>query len=87
MDLLINAANILYLLSYFVQDMLRLRPHDDDELVLTGSRSSWLPALGPGRVEVRARIPEIFSVDVRTSGVGRASSAAFHSSGGVIGVP
>jgi len=41
---------------------------DDDELHLTGSRSSWLPGLGPGRVEVRARIPKIFSVDLHTSG-------------------
>ena len=42
--------------------------HDDDELHLTGSRSSWLPALGPGRVKVRARIPQLFSVDLHTSG-------------------
>jgi len=41
---------------------------DDDELHLTGSRSSWLPALGPGRVTVRARIPQLFSVDLHTSG-------------------
>ena len=42
--------------------------YDDDELRLIGSRSSWLPGLGPGRVEVRARIPELFSVDLHTSG-------------------
>ena len=41
---------------------------DDDELHLTGSRSSWLPAFGPGRVKVRARIPALFSVDLHTSG-------------------
>jgi len=42
--------------------------HDDDEVRLTGSSSSWLPGLRPGRVEVRARIPMLFSVDLRTSG-------------------
>jgi hypothetical protein len=42
--------------------------HDGDELHLIGSRSSWLPALGPGRIKVRARIPELFSVDLHTSG-------------------
>jgi len=42
--------------------------HDGDELHLTGSRSSWLPALGAGRVEVRARIPELFSIELHTSG-------------------
>jgi hypothetical protein len=41
---------------------------DDDEVRLIGSRSSWLPGLGRGRVEVRARIPELFSVDLHTSG-------------------
>jgi len=41
---------------------------DDDEVRLIGSRSSWLPGLGPGRVEVTARIPELFSVDLHTSG-------------------
>lgn len=41
---------------------------DDDEVRLTGSRSSWLPGLGPGRVRVRARVPLRFNVDLRTSG-------------------
>ena len=41
---------------------------DDDEVHLTGSHSSWLPNLGPGRVKVRARIPNLFSLDLRTSG-------------------
>jgi len=42
--------------------------HDEDALRLTGFRSSWIPGLGHGRVVVRARIPELFSVDLRTSG-------------------
>jgi hypothetical protein len=42
--------------------------HEDGELRLVGSRSSWLPGFGPGRVDVRARIPELFSVDLHTSG-------------------
>lgn len=42
--------------------------YDEDEVRLTGFRSSWIPGLGPGRVVVRARIPELFSVDLRTSG-------------------
>jgi len=42
--------------------------HDDNELRLTGSRSSWLPGLGSGRVDVRARIPALFSVELHTSG-------------------
>jgi hypothetical protein len=42
--------------------------HDEDELRLTGFRSSWFPGLGPGHVKVRVRIPDLFSVDLRTSG-------------------
>ena len=42
--------------------------YDEDEVRLTGSRSSWLPALGRGRVKVRARIPQRFSVALHTSG-------------------
>jgi hypothetical protein len=42
--------------------------HDGHEVHLTGSRSSWLRGLGSGRVDVRARIPKLFSVDLRTSG-------------------
>ncbi len=42
--------------------------HDDDELHLRGTRSSWLRGLGSGRVTVRARIPKLFSVDLHTSG-------------------
>ena len=41
---------------------------DDEEVRLIGSRSSWLAGLGSGRVEVRARIPKLFSVDLHTSG-------------------
>jgi hypothetical protein len=42
--------------------------HDDDEVRLSGSHSSWLPGFGPGRVKVRVRIPERFSIDLQTSG-------------------
>jgi DUF4097 and DUF4098 domain-containing protein YvlB len=35
---------------------------------LTGTRSSWLGGLGSGRVEVRVRTPQEFSLDLRTSG-------------------
>ena len=42
--------------------------HDEDELQLRGSRSSWLRGLGSGRVLVRARVPEFFSLDLHTSG-------------------
>jgi len=42
--------------------------HEGGEVRLTGSRSSWIPGLGPGRVAVRARVPKLFSVDLRTSG-------------------
>jgi hypothetical protein len=42
--------------------------HDEDELELRGSRSSWLRGLGSGRVTVRARVPKLFSVDLHTSG-------------------
>ena len=42
--------------------------HEAGEVRLTGSRSSWIPGLGPGRVAVRARVPKLFSVDLHTSG-------------------
>jgi DUF4097 and DUF4098 domain-containing protein YvlB len=38
------------------------------QLRLTGSRSSWLRGFGAGRVRVRARVPELFSLDLHTSG-------------------
>lgn len=41
---------------------------DGRNVRLTGSRSSWLGGLGPGRVEVRVRTPQEFSLDLRTSG-------------------
>jgi hypothetical protein len=41
---------------------------EGNEVRLTGTRSSWLRSLGVGRVKVRARIPQLFSVDLQTSG-------------------
>lgn len=42
--------------------------HDENEVELVGSFGGWLSGLGGGRVRVRARVPEHFDLNLRTSG-------------------